>query len=375
MSEQQIDRNISLEEDKSSNDELEIDLMEILRKIVSIRKTLYKAAGIGLIIGIIIALSIPKQFTVKVTISPEMGNSKGNNGIAGLAASFLGNGATVGDGTDALNASLSSDIVSSTPFLLELLDMNVPGTNKGDKRTLGTYLDSQLSPWWSYIIGFPGLVINGVKSLFTNEDKEVHIDRTSHGTIELTKKESKKIDILKKNIVANVDKKTAITSISVTLQDPRVTAVVADSVVYKLQEYIIGYRTSKAKDDCIYLEKLFKERQDEYYDIQKKYADYVDTHDNLILQSVRAEQERLQNDMGIAYQVYSQVANQLQVARAKVQEEKPVFAVVEPAVVPQKPSGMGLKAYILLFMFNALVCTIGWLLIGKEMWNSLKKIK
>lgn len=71
--------------------------------------------------------------------------------------------------------------------------------------------------------------------------------------------------------------------------------------------------------------KLYKERQQEYYVAQKKYADYVDTHDNLILQSVRAEQERLQNDMNLAYQVYSQVANQLQVARAKVQEEKPVL--------------------------------------------------
>ena len=37
----------------------------------------------------------------------------------------------------------------------------------------------------------------------------------------------------------------------------------------------------------------------------------------------------MQNDMNLAYQVYSQVATQLQVARAKVQEAKPVFAVVE----------------------------------------------
>lgn len=57
----------------------------------------------------------------------------------------------------------------------------------------------------------------------------------------------------------------------------------------------------------------------------------MDSHDDIILQSARAEQERLQNDMSLAYQVYSQVAGQLQVARAKVQEEKPVFAVVEPA--------------------------------------------
>ena len=91
------------------------------------------------------------------------------------------------------------------------------------------------------------------------------------------------------------------------------------------------------------MEKLFKERQQEYYAAQKKYADYLDSHDNIILQSIRAEQERLQNDMSLAYQVYSQVASQLQVARAKVQEEKPVFAVVEPAVVPLEPSGTSRK--------------------------------
>ncbi len=371
MSEQQLNRNVSSEQDKLLNDEMEIDLMDILRKIISIRKTLYKAAGIGLIMGIIVAFSIPKQYTVKVTLSPEMGNSKGTNGIAGLASlSFLGSGATIGDGTDALNASLSSDIVSSTPFLLELMDVNVP-TDKGDMLTLETYLDSQSSPWWNYIIGIPGLVINGVKSLFTDEND--NSNEASHGTIELTEKESKKIDALKKKIIANVDKKTAITNVSVTLQEPKVAAVVADSVVRKLQEYIIGYRTSKAKDDCVYLEKLFKERQDEYYDAQKKYADYVDTHDNLILQSVRTEQERLQNDMSLAYQVYSQVANQLQVARAKVQEEKPVFAVVEPAVVPRYPSGMGKKSYLIIFLFLSVVATAGWLLFGKDYLDKIRK--
>ena len=82
--------------------------------------------------------------------------------------------------------------------------------------------------------------------------------------------------------------------------------------------------------------KLFEERKQEYYAAQKKYAKYVDTHDNLVLQSIRAEQERLQNDMSLAYQVYSQVINQLQIARAKVQEEKPVFAVVEPPVITIK---------------------------------------
>ena len=302
-----------------------------------------------------------------------MGSSKSGNGLAGLAASFLGSSAATGDVSDALNASLSSDIVSSTPFLLELLEMKVTLSDERTVVTFMDYLDRQSSPWWIYVIGLPGKVVDSVKSLFNSSDNDNPINNVKYGTIELTKEESIKITALKKNIAASVDKKTAITSVSVTLQDPKVTAVVADSVVHKLQEYIIGYRISKAEEDCIYLEKLYKERQQEYYVAQKKYADYVDTHDNLILQSVRTEQERLQNDMSLAYQVYSQVANQLQVARAKVQEEKPVFAVLEPAVVPQQPSGMGKKVYILLFIFLSLVLAIAWELLVKDIYKKMKR--
>ena len=355
-----------------NDEEIEIDLMDLLRKVIGIRKKIYKAAGIGLVIGIIVAISIPKQYTVEVTLSPEMGNNKGG-GLSGLAASFLGSGVTMGDGTDALNASLSADIVSSTPFLLELSAMEIP-ISKNEVMALSIYLDEESSPWWSYVIGFPGMVIGGVKSLFTGGDEPISYDKASQGAIELSKKELKKIETLKKMISASVDKKTSMTFVAVTFQNPRVAAVVADSVVKKLQEHIIDYRTSKAKEDCIYLEKLFKERQQEYYAAQQKYAYYLDSHDNIILQSVRAEQERLQNDMSLAYQVYSQVASQLQVARAKVQEEKPVFAVVEPAVVPLEPSGTSKKIYVLAFIFLSVCVVISWNLFGKDFLNKFKEL-
>ncbi len=356
-----------------NDEEIEIDLMDLFRKVIGIRKKIYKAAGIGLIIGVIVAISIPKQYTVEVTLSPEMGSSKAG-GLSGLAASFLGSGVSMGDGTDALNASLSADIVSSTPFLLELSNMKVP-VSKSEEISLSSYLDEESSPWWSYVIGFPGMVIGGVKSLFIeDEDETISSDKASQGAIELSKKESQKIETLKKMIIASVDKKTSMTTVSVTFQDPKVAAIVADSVVNKLQEYIIDYRTSKSKEDCLYLEKLFKERQQEYYAAQKKYADYMDSHDNIILQSVRAEQERLQNDMSLAYQVYSQVASQLQVARAKVQEEKPVFAVVEPAVVPLYPSGTSRKVYVLAFIFLSVCIVISWNLFGKDFLNKFKEV-
>ena len=360
MSEQQLNRNISSEQDKLLNDEMEIDLMDVLRKIISIRKTLYKAAGVGVIIGIIVYLSIPKQYTVNVTLSPEMGGSKSGNGLVGIAASFLGSGVSSGDSSDALNASLSSEIVSSTPFLLELLSIDIPAPDGTGNMVLDTYLDDQSSPWWNYVIGFPNMLVGGVKSLFSEGTLDTLENVGRRGTLELSQEQNTKVNVLRNSVKASIDTKTAITNVSVSLQSPKVAAVVADSVVHKLQEYITDYRTSKVKDDCAYLEKLFKERQREYYTAQKKYANYVDTHDNLVLQSVRTEQERLQNDMSLAYQIYSQVANQLQVARAKVQEEKPVFAVVEPAIVPLNPSGMKLMIYVIVFVLFSITTTIVW---------------
>ena len=110
------EKEIKQQQNIHNDEEIEIDLMDLLRKVISIREKIYKAAGIGLVIGVIIAISIPKQYTVEVTLSPEMGSAKGG-GLSGLAASFLGSDVSMGDGTDALNASLSADIVSSTPFL------------------------------------------------------------------------------------------------------------------------------------------------------------------------------------------------------------------------------------------------------------------
>lgn len=354
------------------DDALQIDWMGILRQLLAIRKKLYKAAIVGLVVGILIALGTPKQYTVRITLSPEMGNTNsGSSGLASMAASFLG-GSVSSSNPDALNATLAPDIVASTPFLLELFDARVVSQDKQLDTTFTAYLDEQKPSWIGYILKAPSMAIGSIKSLFSDaEQKETETEQ--QGTIELKPKDASKLSSLRQQITAEVDKKTAITTLSVTLQDPKVTATIADSVVSKLQQYITAYRTSKAKEDCQYLEKLYKERQQEYYDAQQRYARYVDANSNVVFQSTMAERERLQNDMSLAYQVYSQVAQQLQVARAKVQEEKPVFAVVEPAVVPLQPSGTSRKVILLGVVFLAVAFTGAWELLGKKYWQLLKE--
>jgi uncharacterized protein involved in exopolysaccharide biosynthesis len=355
--------------DPEEDEELEIDLMELARKLWDARKFLLRAMGVGLVLGILIALGLPKKYTVDVTLSPESGKSGGSSSLSGMASMLgLGN-LSAGSDADALNVSLFPDIVASSPFILELFD--VPVTTVDDEQyPLVDYLQEQKGPWWGTVLSLPGKAVGGLMSLFADKEEEAN---DTINAFRLTKEQMKSVEALRQSISADVDKKTGVTTVSVTLQDPVVTATVCDSVVAKLQDYITKYRVKKAQQDCDYLEMLYKERQKEYYEVQQQYARFVDANKGIIMQSALTERERMQNDMNLAYQVYSQVATQLQVARAKVQEAKPVFAVVEPASVPLHPSGTSRKVVVLGFIFLALVAASAWVLFGSDLYANLKQ--
>ncbi len=351
-------------------DELEIDLMEYARKLWAARKLLLKVAGIAVIVGIVIALSIPKKYTAEVTLSPESGKGGGSS-LSGMAA-MLGIGTVnMGGDANALNISMTSDIVSSTPFILELFDTQVKTLDGEMDTTLVAYLETESAPWWNMIMSLPSKAIGGVMSLFAPDKEEEEIKAIN--PFQLTPKQKGQVGAIKSIIMAESDKKTGMTKISVTLQDPLVAATLVDTVLVKLQKYITNYKTSKAQEDCKYWEHLYEERKNEYYEAQEKYAKYSDNNQGVILQSVRIEQERLQNEQSLAFQVFSQVATQLQMSRAKLQEEKPAFAILEPASVPLHPSGTSRKMILVGIVFLAVAGAAAWILFGQDLWQNLKK--
>lgn len=351
-------------------DELEIDLMEYARKLWAARKLLIKVAGIAAIVGIVIAFSIPKKYTAEVTLSPESGKGGGSS-LSGMAA-MLGIGSVnMGGDANALNISMTSDIVATTPFILELFDTQVKTLDGEVDTTLVAYLETESAPWWSMLMSLPGKAIGGMMSLFASDEEEA--GKKAINPFQLTPKQMGQVSAIKKIIMAESDKKTGMTKVSVTLQDPLVAATMVDTVLNKLQKYITKYKTSKAQEDCDYWEQLYKQRQQEYYQAQENYARYSDANQGVILQSVRIEQERLQNEQSLAFQVFSQVATQLQMSRAKLQEEKPAFAILEPASVPIYPSGTSRKVILIGIVFLAVAGAAAWILFGQDLWKSLKE--
>ena len=354
-----------------NEEEVEIDLMEYARKLWKARKLLLKVAGIATIVGLVVAFTTPKEYTVNVSLAPELGNSRRSNSLSSIASMLGVGGMSMGGETDALNVTLYPNVVSSTPFIIDLLDTPIQTLDEEEPdTTLVEYLKTNKANMLGTIMALPGKAIGAIISLFKEKEE---VEEKAINPFQLTWGEAKSVSKLRSLITASVDKKTGVTSISVTMQDPLVAALLTDTVLNKLKEHIIDYRISKAEEDCRYYEKLYNESQDNYYKAQKAYAEYLDANKNIILRSVQIEGERLQNEMNLAYNVYNQMAGQLQMGRAKVQEAKPMFTIIEPATVPIFPSGISRKMILIGIVFLAIAAASAWILFGQDYWSILKK--
>lgn len=356
-----------MEGNKQKTEISEIDIAALFYKLYLNRKKIYKAIGIGIVAGVVIGFSQPKKYKVEVSLSPESGIS-GTSGLSGIASMFgLGN-ASAGFGEDALTFNMFPEIVKTNPFALEMLQIPIQ-TQKGDCVILYDYLDTEKKPWWSHIMEAPRMLVEGIKSFFKEEQKDSVkvID-----PFRLTPEQNGRIGMLKKILEVETDKKSNMTKVTVSLQDPLAAAIVADSAVHKLQEYITDYRTRKAKQDYDFQFNLCEQYKKEYFEAQQEYAKFADANRNVILQTVTSEKERLQKNLTLAEQIYSQSMGQLQVLRGKVQEAKPVFAVVEPATVPLAPASPKKMLIIIAFAFLAFVFESAWILFGKDIYHDFK---
>lgn len=357
-------------------DEMQIDWLGMLKKAWEGRKFILKCGIVGVIVGLIAAFSIPKEFTTSVNLASESGAS-GAGGLSLLAAMA---GINIrSNSTEALTPELYPNIVNSTPFTLELFDIRVKNLEGDLNTTLYDYLyEHQKGAWWNYIIAAPKMALNLIRSLWKKDNSELieNLSKENKGYISITEDQRKMAEVLRERVGISVDKKTNYTTISVKMQDPLIAATVADTVTRFLQKYITNYRTDKSKKDLQFSQEIYDGAKKDYETKQAAYAAFVDANHNLILQSSRTELERLQNDRNLAMNVYTQSAQQLQLAKAKVQEETPVLTVVQPAVVPLQGSPGKLKVLIIVtFLFGAFA--VAWEAIGKEYfwkyWNLLRE--
>ncbi len=291
--------------------ENEIKWPDLWRLWWSRRRTIGLCALGGVILGSAVAFAWPKRYTAVVKTVAESRKE-------GIASELQSLGSLLGVQIDNLRpdeylaAELYPDIVASTPFLTEWRAEELAGLSGEEAYPI-------LRRW-------------------------------------------------RKNTDVFTDNKSGLTTIRVTARDAQAAAGAADSLTTKLERYLIETRTQKARADLAFAEARFEEAKANYYTAQEAYARFVDANRHLTSESAAVERDRLENEQRLAYNLYSQLANQLEMARIRVQEQTPVLTVIEPSVVPVRHSSPRRKAIVLAGLLLGLAVPMGWLA-GKRYWE------
>lgn len=341
----------------------EIDYKELLAKAWAGRKLIILVTGIFIVFGLISALTMTRKYTTTVTLVPELGKSASASSLSSITSMLGLGGNRSGTSADAYNVTVYPEVVASTPFVTRLFDIHVSDPENEIDTTLIGYLTRET-------FSISGLVVKPIMSLFANDS----IETTNKVDIfRLTEKQAQIVEYLNKAIIADVDKKTGETTITVTMDNPVIAATVADTVCSYLREYITEYRTKKAREDLANYQRIADESHQKYLQASRAYAYYQDHNRGLILNAAISEGTRLSNELNIASQVYSQMKLQAEAARGKLIDEKPVFAIIQPASVPLQPDNSR-KKVLLIWTFVGFALSCAWVLYGKDYWNKGKNI-
>lgn len=378
-----MDQNINDKEDKNirpEESEKEIDILAMVYSLWSRKKLILIWCMWGVLAGLIIAFSIPREYSTSVKLAPEVKSGRTTlSGGLGALATMAGISASGNTGSDAVYPSLYPDIVGSVPFVMSLMDVPVKD-KKDQKYTVREYLlEKTKSPWWSIIMGVPGKVIGFVRGGSSDETFDSIGREGANRNFRLNAEDDALVNALRARVTANVDQKTSVITINTQMQDPVVSAILADTVVSRLREYVTDYRTNKARQDLDYALKLNNEAREEYYKAQQRLADYIDRNQNQATQSARIARERLENESSLAFNLYNETSLQVQNAKSKVQETTPVYMEITPATVPLRPTSPRKGLIIAGCTFLAFVACCAWILFGtpilKEYKNKVKELK
>ena len=350
-------------------DEDEIDLFELVKAIWIKRMFIVKIVVIGGIVGVLAALLSPKEYKSTATLMPEY-STESQGGASSLLRQYGGllgmSGGTYASNSNAIRVDLYPNIVQSTNFQLKLMDQPFYFSDIDATATLFEYYTELNSPGIlgflaAYTIGLPGKIFGAIlpkKELMTSAPGETKESMV----LNLTKDEVDVISFLRQKITASLDEESGIVSVSVTLPDNIAAAAVTEYTITELTEYLTEYRTEKVLRDLTFVEEQLAMAKARFEEAQLTLAEFRDSNQGTLSAKAQTEEQRLNSEYQVAFNLYNGLTQQYEEAKLKVQEETPVFKTLEAVQVPLEDETSG-TMILLMYILISGIASIGWVFV------------
>lgn len=304
-------------------------------------------------IGLLVALLSPKEYQTDATLMPEVQSSK--SGAAGLLEQYggllgmSGNNLSM-DQQGMIPPTLYPQIVQSLPFQLEILNKKIAFTRFDTTTTVYTFFDKVYTPSvFSYVreysIGLPGKII----SPFKPEAPEQPLPQgfASASVISVSKDQMEVIENMRERINVSLNEETGVINLTVKMPDPQAAAEVGKLGISLLKEYMTNYKTRKAQEDLKHARQQLEDVKQRFEEAQQKLVEFRDSNVNLATAKAQAREQRLQSEYDLTFNVYNSLAQRVEQAKLKVQEQTPVVSILQPVQVPIDDTTSGLMILII----------------------------
>lgn len=333
---------------QSGNDEVEIDLMDILKRIWDGRTTIIKITTVFAVIGVLYALGSPNEYTTTTKLLPEVQQTSNLGRLGGLAAQFGLGGAAGGATNDVLPPQIYPEILTSTDFLHEIIKKKVYFEEIQDSLTIQEFYNEhqKSNPFIGYTIGLPFKVLRLFSS--TSDTVQSESIATTESYLKISQKKMSAISVLRKAISNNRDQQTGVLTISVTTQSPEVTIQIANYINSALSDYLTEYRTEKARRNLEFISQRQEEARTSFESEQIRLAQFRDQNQGNLTATARTIEQNIQSEYNVKLNVYNSLTEQLEQARIKLQEDTPVVNILQENIYPNKKSSPN-RLIILIF--------------------------
>lgn len=356
--------------------EEELDVKKLLKLFLDSRKTILKITILFTVIGLLSAFLTKKEYEASTVFVPQgVGQKKMSGNLGGLAALA---GINIGSGAEAsgIPSSLYPDILQSIPFQKELINTKLTIKGQEKKVTFGKYYTEIYNPGFlhkvkKYTIGLPGVIMSSFKKK-SDVANNVHIYQDSDTIIYVTPKEKGLIDNLQKRVIITVDQEDNFVEIKGIMPESIAAAELTYAAKELLEKYIINYKIEKSADKLKFIEKRLQEKEEDFkrkrfllarYQDKNKYASTLTSQTRLL---------SLQADYNLAFNVYNDLAQQIEKQKIQVKEDTPIFTIIKPVSIPTSKSGSSFASVFYKWMISGFVLGILWVF-GRDFFKKIKK--
>lgn len=337
--------------DMTGRDENEISLFDLIKMVWDGRRVVIASLVVFTVIGIFFYLFGPQEYKSESILIQEQQQSLSQ--AQRLAQQFGGFGGQNIQQEGVIPPSLYPSILESPDFLIGVVMHEVEFETEGMRMSPLVYFNEYYSlplteSTVDFVINFtiklPVTLYRGVRSLFSGQSDTgpVYSDQQElkeSRFINLNRYERFAMNKLKQRI--SLVQNGNLVTFSVSMPDANASAELNEFIVNRMQEYVIDYRIEKYRQNLNYVEKQQEEARERYEDAQLELAVFRDQNVNINTAVARTKQEELQNRRNVMFNVYNTLLQEVEQARIRLQEETPVFNVLQRPSLPFRSEQRG----------------------------------